>query len=409
MSDAALLERVDALLEQASSADGLSEVMAVVREAFDADRAWLDFPCDPDSPSFLVVAEACAPEFPGLGSAHTPVPVSRGMRQVMQDALDSDGAVASIGWQPAGVSFETAQHFDVRTRLCMAIRPPQQAAWLFGLHSCRTMREWTPHEAALFSEIAARVTRRVSTALLLDLIERESERRVTLSHALRLSGALGGEHDPRSRLAHEFNNVLGIVTGFSDLALLALEQGDHTRVARHLNEVLKAGERGRDLVTELTASGPQAENEASPSAPTHDAPHLVSRDETGVPHLGRRIMIVDDEEAVGRFVAEVLHRHGFDVSTTTNPRTAAALLRAEAESIDLLITDYRMPEMSGTELMAATHAIRADLPVIICTGYSKDVNASIAREMGAAAFLNKPLNIDVLLSEVHAALNTPAA
>lgn len=111
--------------------------------------------------------------------------------------------------------------------------------------------------------------------------------------------------------------------------------------------------------------------------------HADHATEATSPVNGRRC---DDEEAAGRFVVGVLRTHGFNISHTVSPRTAAALLRIEAISLDWLITDYRMTDMSETELMAATPAIKAELSAIICTDYAKTLNTQILRQMDAAPF-----------------------
>jgi len=69
------------------------------------------------------------------------------------------------------------------------------------------------------------------------------------------------------------------------------------------------------------------------------------------------------------------------------------LIRTAPAAYDLLITDQTMPEMTGSELVKELHAIRSDLPIILCTGYSNLINAEKAKDLGIAAFLMKPLTL----------------
>lgn len=84
------------------------------------------------------------------------------------------------------------------------------------------------------------------------------------------------------------------------------------------------------------------------------------------------IMIVDDEESVANFLSEILELNGYQVSRETNSKEALKNISASSDKYDLLITDQSMPELSGAELAKLVNGIRADLPVILMTGYQID-------------------------------------
>ena len=72
---------------------------------------------------------------------------------------------------------------------------------------------------------------------------------------------------------------------------------------------------------------------------------------------------------------------------------ALDVFRIHPDEFDLIITDQTMPRMSGIELADEIHRIRPEMPVILCTGFSQQVNAEKARAKGIQALLMKPLDI----------------
>ncbi|HUJ68969.1 MAG TPA: response regulator, partial [Syntrophorhabdales bacterium] len=82
---------------------------------------------------------------------------------------------------------------------------------------------------------------------------------------------------------------------------------------------------------------------------------------------------------------------GYEVTSRISSREALALLKDDPSRFDLVITDQTMPEMTGVELAQEILAIRADMPIIMCTGFSYAVDADKAKEAGIKAFAMKPL------------------
>ena len=81
---------------------------------------------------------------------------------------------------------------------------------------------------------------------------------------------------------------------------------------------------------------------------------------------------------------------GYRVVSKTNGRVALALQRLPKQ-FDLIITDQTMPALTGIEVAREILSIRADMPVILCTGFSQTVDADTARAAGIRAFVMKPL------------------
>ena len=104
-----------------------------------------------------------------------------------------------------------------------------------------------------------------------------------------------------------------------------------------------------------------------------------------------RILFVDDEEALVEMGEDMLAELGYEVISRMNGHEALALFRLDPSRFDLVITDQTMPEMTGVDLAKEILAIRADTPIIMCTGFSHVVNADKAKAAGIRAFAMKPL------------------
>src|SRR5580692_9534175 len=102
-----------------------------------------------------------------------------------------------------------------------------------------------------------------------------------------------------------------------------------------------------------------------------------------------RILLVDDDAALGRYLARVLTRGGFEVIHELD--SGGALHRIETESWDLLITDIEMPGMTGLELLDRVRQLEPDLPVAVLTGNPTIDYAVTALRSAAAEFLQKPI------------------
>lgn len=116
----------------------------------------------------------------------------------------------------------------------------------------------------------------------------------------------------------------------------------------------------------------------------------VSVEET-IPSGNERILLVDDEQAVARIEKQMLERLGYRVTFRVSSLDALEAFKAAPDSYDLVITDMAMPNMTGNRLAEELIAIRPDIPVIICTGFSEQLDADRAKELGIRGFLMKPI------------------
>ncbi len=103
------------------------------------------------------------------------------------------------------------------------------------------------------------------------------------------------------------------------------------------------------------------------------------------------ILAVDDEEIVQSLIRDALEEEGHQVLTAADGATAMELL--QSNSIDLLITDIRMPKMSGTELVERARAFNPAIGIIFMTGYASLTSAKDAIKQGALDYIMKPFEL----------------
>jgi DNA-binding NtrC family response regulator len=115
-----------------------------------------------------------------------------------------------------------------------------------------------------------------------------------------------------------------------------------------------------------------------------------------------KVLVVDDEPDMADSIRHMLERYGHQVVVETNSTRAVQL--AVSEQPDLVITDLRMPDLDGLELLDRLRASNMNMPVIIITGYASIDAASRAQASGAADFFTKPFSPDELRSRVEKAL-----
>ena len=129
----------------------------------------------------------------------------------------------------------------------------------------------------------------------------------------------------------------------------------------------------------------------------------------GPPGGRERILLVDDEPAIAEIGRRLLERLGYAVETRTSSVEALELFKAKPERFDLVISDMTMPNLTGDRLALELMAIRPQIPIIICTGYSEKMTESRAREMGIRAYVMKPLLLDALAKTVRSVLDEAQA
>jgi PAS domain S-box-containing protein len=121
-----------------------------------------------------------------------------------------------------------------------------------------------------------------------------------------------------------------------------------------------------------------------------------------IPH----VLLVDDEDLLVELGIQLLTTQGFRVTGFTDPHAALAAVRQQPRSFDVVITDLTMPGMTGLELAGELHQVRADLPIILASGYGGDVTPERAARVGIRQVIDKPAPPGALARSIWAVLKS---
>jgi PAS domain S-box-containing protein len=139
---------------------------------------------------------------------------------------------------------------------------------------------------------------------------------------------------------------------------------------------------------------------AEPAAVTGDGIPITD----GMITKGKRILVVDDEEALVKMLKIMLEGVGYHVYTWTDSQQALSAFRDKPDKFDLVITDQTMPRMTGGELAKEILAINPEMPIILCTGFSELISNEIAMELGIKKYLKKPITVRDLVAAIESLL-----
>ncbi len=120
-----------------------------------------------------------------------------------------------------------------------------------------------------------------------------------------------------------------------------------------------------------------------------------------LPGGDERILVVDDEETIATLMERMLGSLGYQVHTTTASPEALDLFHENPYGFDLIISDMTMPHLTGTELSQLVLMERPDMPIILCTGFSKLITREMALAMGIREFFTKPVTLHELAMAIR--------
>jgi CheY-like chemotaxis protein len=139
--------------------------------------------------------------------------------------------------------------------------------------------------------------------------------------------------------------------------------------------------------------------------PAADQPALVE----GPQHApcqgrGETVLVIDDEEIVRTVAAAVLANNGFRVLTAENGKAGVEVFREHKDLVSVVLLDLLMPEMGGEEASYQIASIRADVPVILSSGYDESEAQRRFAGRRPKGFIQKPYNVERLLDAISAVL-----
>jgi PAS domain S-box-containing protein len=121
-----------------------------------------------------------------------------------------------------------------------------------------------------------------------------------------------------------------------------------------------------------------------------------------------RILFVDDEVTLMKLGKKMLQALGYTVVAKASSLEALKVFRSQPDQFDLLITDYTMPQLTGIDLIKEVRSIRADLPIILCTGYIEFPPGTNISDLGMQAVIPKPIHQRVIAQTVSRVLQQQA-
>jgi DNA-binding NtrC family response regulator len=121
--------------------------------------------------------------------------------------------------------------------------------------------------------------------------------------------------------------------------------------------------------------------------------------------MKQRILLLDDEESLIKWLSYALEQKGYDVFATTEPESA--LSKIKHEKFDCVISDIKMPKIDGFKFLGKVRSIYPNIPVIFITAYGSMESAIKAIRDGVSDYILKPFSIDELLDRIKTNLSKP--
>lgn len=128
---------------------------------------------------------------------------------------------------------------------------------------------------------------------------------------------------------------------------------------------------------------------------------------TTLPAGKEKILLIDDEEYIVEVVSQLLRDIGYTVDARRNSLEALNAFTSNPDAYDMIITDMTMPQLTGVQLATRIMQIRNDIPIILCTGFSSQIEIDTIRTHGIRALVMKPLAIRELAHKIREVLSEP--
>jgi len=112
------------------------------------------------------------------------------------------------------------------------------------------------------------------------------------------------------------------------------------------------------------------------------------------------ILIVDDDELVSEYLGALLGVEGYAVTVMNDSPKALKYFTENPDYFDLVVTDQVMPVLTGVEMSRSILELRPNIPIVLITGYSEQINEENAESHGLSSFFLKPINEEQFLSKI---------
>jgi CheY-like chemotaxis protein len=197
----------------------------------------------------------------------------------------------------------------------------------------------------------------------------------------------GMDDETQQRLFDPFFTTKFMGRGLGMSAVLGIVRG-------HKGAILVDSAVGRG--TTIRALFP--EGKAGHAVPTEA--HSLSSPEPGLATLSRKVLVVDDEEAVRQLCLKFIRHLGFQGIGAANGEEALALFQQHADEIACVLLDLTMPRLDGARTFAEMKRLRPDVRVILSSGYNEQDAIQRFNEEGLAGFIQKPYRLQELKDKI---------
>ena len=206
--------------------------------------------------------------------------------------------------------------------------------------------------------------------------------------------------DSVSKAASELNNLLQIISGTSSEIGNLWEGSEDSE--QYLEMLRSSIQRAESVAAQLTeqAGGTEQRVVMHPELASFLKPKTISE----MPRAKPTILVVDDESMALVLIKRLLNEAGYHAVTAQSGFEALDLFRRQPQAFQLVLLDLTMPFMDGEETFHRLREIRADIPVVLCTGFIQRDRLDRLMKDGIVGFLRKPLAPDEIVDHIRAVL-----
>lgn len=172
----------------------------------------------------------------------------------------------------------------------------------------------------------------------------------------------------------------------------------HGIIHQHCGHIMLTSEAGKGTIIKILLPKNSATQGTLPDTEFKDNFKTVAN------KSNKHILIVDDEVSITTYLTELLHLHGYKVTALNNSQDALNFFEENSNNIDLVITDQTMPNLTGLDIATQMLSISKKMPIILCTGYSENVEEQKAENKNIRAYMNKPIHSDELINTISSLL-----
>lgn len=166
------LDKIETAIRSATNAEQLlHNVLQEVFSIFNCDRAFLFYPCDPESPTYRIPFEVFKDEYPGASIQDLDIPMNPGEVDICRAVLATKNPVS---YGPKGdfpLYKEGTEQFGIHSQLVIAIHPKLDKPWILGMHQCSFARIWSPAEYTLLKEVGRRISDGLNSLLIFQQLQ----------------------------------------------------------------------------------------------------------------------------------------------------------------------------------------------------------------------------------------------